>query len=149
MDAHELSIEADLAIGNHAAILDELTELVQRYPLREKFWRQLMLALYRDGRQADSLLAFQRARSVLAEEAGLDPTPDLVELERRVLRQDPNLQVRPPRVRVVGIPRSLDEMIGRSDLLDDLATRSNRYPPPDPVGTGWRRQDASRHRART
>ena len=123
VDAHELSIEADLAIGNHGAILDELTELVQRYPLREKFWRQLMLALYRDGRQADSLLAFQRARSVLAEEAGLDPTPDLVELERRVLRQDPNLQVRPPRVRVVGIPRSLDEMIGRSDLLDDLATR--------------------------
>ena len=123
VDAHELSIEADLAIGNHGAVLDELTELVQRHPLREKFWRQLMLALYRDGRQADSLLAFQRARSALAEEAGLDPTPDLVELERRVLRQDPDLQVRAPRVRVVGIPRSLDEMIGRSDLLDDLAMR--------------------------
>ncbi|MGZ6962372.1 MAG: ATP-binding protein [Ilumatobacteraceae bacterium] len=87
----EERIDADLACGRHEAVVAELEGLVREHPLRERFWGQLMLALYRCDRQSDSLRAFQRARDLLADQLGLEPGPALVELERQVLAQEATL----------------------------------------------------------
>jgi DNA-binding SARP family transcriptional activator/DNA-binding beta-propeller fold protein YncE len=89
--AQEDRVEADLACGRNAELVPELRGLVSAHPLRERPWGQLMLALYRAGRQAEALEAYQQARRVLAEELGIDPGPDLQELERGILRQEPAL----------------------------------------------------------
>jgi hypothetical protein len=73
-----------------------LEQLVREHPLRERFWAQLMLALYRCGRQAEALRAYQRLRTTLVEQIGLDPTHELVDLEAAVLRHDPSLDYRHP-----------------------------------------------------
>ena len=86
--AVEGRLEADLASGWHAEVAGELERLVSEHPLRERLWRLLMLALYRSGRQADALAAYQRARAVLAGELGLEPGHELQELERAVLRHE-------------------------------------------------------------
>jgi WD40 repeat protein/DNA-binding SARP family transcriptional activator len=88
--ALEDRIEADLAVGRRE-VVGELEHLVARHPLRERLWGQLMLALYRSGRQADALRVFQRARAVLIEELGIEPGPELRRLEAAVLAQDPAL----------------------------------------------------------
>ena len=62
---------------------------MQEHPLRERLWAQLMIALYRGGRQGEALRAYQRARTVLGEELGIDPGPELKRLEAAVLAQDP------------------------------------------------------------
>jgi DNA-binding SARP family transcriptional activator len=87
----EERIEADLALGRHAELVSELEALVQAHPLRERPRRQLMLALYRSGRQADALAAYRAARETLLDELGLDPGPELKELEAAILRQDESL----------------------------------------------------------
>jgi DNA-binding SARP family transcriptional activator len=84
-------IDADLAAGRDAVLVPELEQLIAAEPLRERPYGQLMLALYRDGRQADALEAYQRARKILSQEVGLQPGPQLQELERRMLNQDPAL----------------------------------------------------------
>jgi DNA-binding SARP family transcriptional activator/streptogramin lyase len=84
-------IDADLAAGRDAVLVPELEQLIAREPLRERPYGQLMLALYRDGRQAEALETYQRARKMLSEEVGLQPGPQLQELERRMLNQDPAL----------------------------------------------------------
>jgi YVTN family beta-propeller protein len=89
--ALEERIEADLALGRHADLVPELEALVRVHPLREGLRAQLMLALYRSGRQADALAAYQRARRMLAEELGLEPGRRLQELERAILSQDERL----------------------------------------------------------
>ncbi|MEY2571652.1 MAG: adenylate cyclase [Acidimicrobiaceae bacterium] len=91
--ATEDRIEADLECGRHAALVGELQALVQEHPMRERLWGQLMLALYRSGRQADALRAFQDLRVSLSEEAGLEPSPALVRLEAALLAQDASLEV--------------------------------------------------------
>jgi DNA-binding SARP family transcriptional activator/Tfp pilus assembly protein PilF len=78
-------IDADLAAGRHADLIGELSELVAEYPLREPLHGQLMLALYRCGRRADALEAYQRARQVLVAELGLEPGPHLRELETAII----------------------------------------------------------------
>lgn len=88
-------IEADLALGGHAVLVGELEALVARHPLRERPRGQLMLALYRSGRQAEALAGYRRLRQLLATELGLEPSPALRELERRVLQQDPGLDLAP------------------------------------------------------
>ena len=93
LEALEIRIDADLVLGRHESIVAELEELVRAHPFREDFWEFLMLALYRCGRQADALEAFQRARRVLGEELGLDPSPRLRQLEARVLAQDTELDL--------------------------------------------------------
>ncbi|HXV58710.1 MAG TPA: BTAD domain-containing putative transcriptional regulator [Gaiellaceae bacterium] len=93
--ALEDRIEADLRLGRHAAVLPDLEALVVEQPLRERPRAQLMLALYRSGRQSEALRVYRDARVRLAEELGLDPGPELRELERRILVQDPALA--PPR----------------------------------------------------
>nr|WP_239522028.1 BTAD domain-containing putative transcriptional regulator [Geodermatophilus sabuli] len=87
--------EARLARGEAAALVPDLERLVAEQPLREEWWRLLVLALYRSGRQADALGAARRARSVLAEELGADPGPALRAVEAAVLAQDPDLDATP------------------------------------------------------
>ena len=91
LGALEDRIEAQLAIGQHADVIGELEGLTARHPLRERFWEQLMLALYRSGRQAESLAAYQRAHEILADELGIDPSPELRRLHERILAQSPDL----------------------------------------------------------
>ena len=86
--ALEDRIEADLALGRHAELVSELEALVESQPLRERPRGQLMLALYRSGRQADALAAYRDARETLVEELGIEPGPALRELEAAILRQD-------------------------------------------------------------
>jgi len=88
-------IEADLALGRHAQIVSELEALVAADPLRERLHQQLMIALYRCGRQADALAAYQKARRTLAEELGIEPCQQLRQLERAILDQDPSLDPPP------------------------------------------------------
>ena len=89
--ALEDRIEADLAIGQHHELVGELEWLVAHHPYRERLHGQLMLALYRCGRQADALHAYQQARSTLVEQLGIEPGPALRELERAILAQDEKL----------------------------------------------------------
>ena len=94
--AIEDRVDADLALGEHAALTGELQALVTEHPLRERLRGQLMLALYRSGRQAEALETFQTGRRELVEELGLEPSAALRELERAMLRQDPGLEAPGP-----------------------------------------------------
>jgi predicted ATPase/DNA-binding SARP family transcriptional activator len=94
--ALERRFDADLALGRHAALVPELEALVAAQPLRERFRAQLMLALYRANRQADALEVYREARSILVDGLGIDPGPELRDLEQAILRQDPKLDVPAP-----------------------------------------------------
>ena len=95
--ALEDRIDADLALGRHGEVIAELEALVRAHPLRERLWAQLMIALYRGGRQSDALLAFRRARGRLVAEIGVEPGPELRALETAVLAHDPGLAAPGPR----------------------------------------------------
>jgi YVTN family beta-propeller protein len=97
LEALEDRIDADLAIGEQAGLVGELEGLVAAHPLRERFQGQLMLALYRCGRQADALERYRKARESLVGELGLEPGRALQELERAILAQDPALDARSSR----------------------------------------------------
>src|SRR3954454_6722643 len=92
-EAEEERMAAQLAAGRGAELIGELEALVAAEPLREQRWGQLMLALYRAGRQADALAAYNDARKRLDDEVGLEPRPELRELQRAILCQDPALDV--------------------------------------------------------
>ena len=92
LEALATRVEADLALGCHEQVMAELHELVHRYPLRERFHAQLMLALYRSGRQAEALEAYRIARHAFVEELGLEPGRELQELERAILAQDESIE---------------------------------------------------------
>ncbi|MCZ9343222.1 AfsR/SARP family transcriptional regulator, partial [Streptomyces sp. TRM76130] len=87
----ETRLDMDLEQGCHAEAVSELTALTAAHPLRERLRELLMLALYRSGRQAEALAVYADTRRLLAEELGVDPRPELQELQRRVLRADPDL----------------------------------------------------------
>lgn len=89
--ALEDRIAADLALGEHAAVVAEVKQLVDREPLREQLWAHLILALYRSGRQGDALAAYRECRRTLSDELGIDPGPSLRRLEADVLQQSPAL----------------------------------------------------------
>jgi YVTN family beta-propeller protein len=89
--ALEDRIDEDLAAGRHAELVPELERLATDHPLRERLQGQLMRALYGAGRQADALEAYRQARRTLSNELGLEPGPQLQELERKILTQDPEL----------------------------------------------------------
>ena len=91
--AIEEHIEVILALGRHAQAAQRLAELVREHPLRERFSGQLMLALYRCGRQAEALAAFAHARRVLVRELGIEPGPQLRQLHARILAADPDLDL--------------------------------------------------------
>jgi LuxR family transcriptional regulator, maltose regulon positive regulatory protein len=82
---------ADLGLGRHGELAGELEALCRKYPLRERLWELLILALYRSGRQAEALRAYTEIRDRLAGELGIDPGPALRELQARILAQDPSL----------------------------------------------------------
>jgi len=91
MTAVETRIDAELEAGRSAGIIPELETLIAEHPLRERLRGQLILALYRDGRQAEALEVYRETRRLLRDELGLEPSPALRDLERAILRQDPSL----------------------------------------------------------
>ena len=115
--AFEARAEAELALGRHADLVSELEAAVAEQPLREHLHGQLMLALYRCGRQADALEAYRRARRTLVEEIGLEPGAELRALQDAILVQDPALAAP-----AEGLPAPLD---GGSPLL---AGRDRSFP---------------------
>ncbi len=92
LGATEARIDAELALGRHRELVTELETFVDRYPLREILRAQLMTALYRSGRQSDALRVYQRTRHVLGEELGIEPSPDLRDLEMLILQHDPEIR---------------------------------------------------------
>jgi WD40 repeat protein/DNA-binding SARP family transcriptional activator len=94
LEAQETRIEGLLAAGVPGRAIGELEALIARHPWRESLWGLLMLAFYREGRQAEALRSYQRVREILADELGLDPSPELARLHQRVLKQDPGLDLR-------------------------------------------------------
>lgn len=127
--AVEDRIEAELALGHHSEVVGELETLIGEHPLRERLRAQLMLALYRSGRQAEALEAYQDARQALTEELGIEPGRDLRELQQAILNQDSELDPpadesaseRPARGVFVGRRRELADLVGALD--DTLAGR--------------------------
>jgi predicted ATPase/DNA-binding SARP family transcriptional activator len=95
LEALELLVEADLAIGRHAELIGELHQLTGEHPWRERLHAQLMLALYRSGRQADALEAYRHAREVLVEQLGIEPGAELHDLHEAILAHDPALDTPP------------------------------------------------------
>ena len=134
MLALEERIDADMALGQSCELAPELEALVREHPFRERVLGQLMLALYRAGRQAEGLAAFQASRRRLAEELGLEPAPELAELQRKILEQSPALTVSdvfPLRTlgnRPTNLPVHPTPLIGRRDELADVLelVRANR-----------------------
>jgi predicted ATPase/DNA-binding SARP family transcriptional activator len=123
--AVEDRFEVDLSMGLHAEVVEEIRAVVGEHPFRERLWGQLMLALYRCGRQAEALAAYAEARRLLAKELGLDPGPELVSLERAILAHDPALAApRPAQVTskqpAADLPVSLTSFIGRQDQLSAI-----------------------------
>lgn len=102
LTAVELRIEADLVVGRHDELVGELEALVAEHPLRERLRSYLMTALYRSGRQAEALDAYQSARRALVDQLGVEPSTALQELERAILNHDPSLDVEVPATRTVG-----------------------------------------------
>jgi len=96
MRAAETAIDADLAAGRHGGVIGELEALIDEHPLRERLHAQRMLALYRDGRQAEALNAYRFARALLVEEIGVEPGAELQRLHRAILAQDPALELASP-----------------------------------------------------
>ena len=127
LGALEERIEADLTLGRHREIVAELEQLVAEHPLRERLWGQLIVSLYRADRQADALSTYGRARSMLAEELGIDPGPALRELERSILAQDLDIGVPIARavavVAPVRLPTPIGRTVGRDDEIATLRAR--------------------------
>jgi len=118
LSALEDRIEADLELRRHGDLVAELESLVAQHPLRERLRGQLMLALYRSGRQADALEKYRDARVVLVDTLGLDPGPALQELERAILRQDRELSApAAPTAERAGLPSSASPLVGREQEL--------------------------------
>jgi DNA-binding SARP family transcriptional activator len=107
LQAQEWRIDADLHLGRHADLIGELQALATEHPLRERVHAQLMLALYRCGRQGEALAAYQRARAALIEELGAEPGNELRELHQQILTADPALQLQDGAARR---PRSAADM---------------------------------------
>jgi eukaryotic-like serine/threonine-protein kinase len=166
LGALENRLERDLAAGRHPDTISELETLVAEHPLRERFRAQLMLGLYRAGRQAEALDAYQAARRTLLDELGIEPRPELRELQQAILRQDPALDAaaaapdaRPAHSTFVGRERELAELgrtldeafagkgrlvllsgepgIGKSRLAEELAARARARGARVLVGRCW------------
>jgi predicted ATPase/DNA-binding SARP family transcriptional activator len=123
LTALEDRVEADLALGGHGGLVAELEGLLADHPYRERLWGQLMLALYRSGRQADALQAFHRARQVLDEELGIEPSRWLRRRQEQILLQDAALEVpdpTPPPRPQQHLPAQRTSFVGRRRELAEL-----------------------------
>jgi DNA-binding SARP family transcriptional activator len=116
--ALEQRIDAELDLGRHADVVAELEQLVRDQPLRERLRAQLMLALYRSGRQAEALDVYRQTRQTLIDELGIEPSPSLQELERAILRHDEELLPAEPRARATH--RAIVVVGDASTQFDDL-----------------------------
>ena len=124
--AVEVRVEADLAAGRHAELVGELQQLTREHPWRERLHAQLMLALYRAGRQADALEAYRQARGVLVEELGIEPGAELHDLHEAILAHDPALDtpaVPPSLAGVRALPAPPNRTIGRAHDLGAVCER--------------------------
>jgi DNA-binding SARP family transcriptional activator/predicted ATPase len=117
LTAAEHRFDAELAEGKHREVLADLERLVAAEPYRERVWIQLIVALYRNGRQADALETYQRARRILDEELGIEPSSALLALERAVLTQDRALDAPGARSRLDKLPVPESEFIGRANEI--------------------------------
>ncbi|MFE2754411.1 BTAD domain-containing putative transcriptional regulator [Actinosynnema sp. NPDC059335] len=128
----ERRIEADLAAGRAGDLVPELRTLTRAYPLRERFWGQLMLALHGSGRQAEALAAFGAVRELLAEELGVDPSEHLRAVHRTVLAGDAEPEpALSPWTALCQLPPDTADFIGR----DDLCAEASALLTADPSGT--------------
>jgi DNA-binding SARP family transcriptional activator len=123
--AQEALTDLRLADGNHAELVGELEALIVAHPLRERLRGQLMLALYRSGRQADALRAYGETRATLADEMGIDPSAELQRLQRAILTQDPAIAA-PNRTDGStapqhNLPERLTSLVGRDRDLAEAA----------------------------
>jgi predicted ATPase/DNA-binding SARP family transcriptional activator len=139
--ALEERVDADLALGRATELVGELQSLVAAEPLRERLRRQLMLALYRSGRQTDALSAYRDARRALLDELGLEPGTELRALERSILRQDPALDVEPAELRARRrLPAPTTPLVGRqrevADVVELLSRDARLVTLSGPGGTG-------------
>jgi predicted ATPase/DNA-binding SARP family transcriptional activator len=140
LTAIETRLDAELMLGRQDGTVAELQTLVAQHPLRERFRAQLMLALYRKGRQADALALYRETRGAFVEELGLEPGVELRDLERRMLAQDPTLlhtSQAPPGF----LPAQVDSFVGRerevaevTELLAEECTRLVTLSGPGGVG---------------
>ena len=113
-------VDAELELGRHSGVVAELEQRVAAHPLRERLRGQLMLALYRSGRQADALAVYAAGRRMLRDELGLEPGAPLQALQRGVLGHDPGLRWEPPRPVVQGpVHPEPDDEPGRVLVVDD------------------------------
>ena len=122
LTALEARLGAELALGRHRETVDELQRLVAEYPLREQLRAHLMLAMYRCGRRAEALDVYRQGRAVLVAELGMEPGPELRELERAILADDKALAggTTARRVTPAQIPARVAGFTGRQDLLRQL-----------------------------
>ena len=120
VDALEEQFEAALALGQHREIVSELRAALEEDPFRERLWGQLMLALYRSGRQADALDVFQEARRVLAEQLGLEPVPELRRLQEAILEHDPSIAAVPTAARRGNLPAPSTSFVDRERELGQI-----------------------------
>ena len=121
VEAIEDRLAADLACGRDSDLIGELGLLVAEHPLRERLRAQLMLALYRAGRQAEALETMRLGRQILVDELGIEPGPELRELERMILTQDPELSAAPPGGGFgPRLPAPMNETIGRDGELAEI-----------------------------
>jgi DNA-binding SARP family transcriptional activator len=139
--AVEMKAEAELALGRHAELVGELRVLVAANPLRERLRGHLMLALYRSGRQGEALRVFQEGRSVLVDELGVDPGPELQELHQQILLQAASLIVAPEAGAAPkgNLPAPVTSFVGRDAELaaaGKLLRRSRLVTLTGPGGSG-------------
>ncbi len=115
-------IDAELALGNHLEMIPRLERLVEEEPLHERHWARLMLALYRGGRQSDALRAYRRVSEILGEEVGLEPGPELYNLEERILLHDPSLELgsSDAAASLTNLERAVTSFVGREREIERL-----------------------------
>ncbi len=128
----EACLDARLAIGDYANVVALSEAAVSEHPLRERFWAQLMVALYRSGRQAEALRAFQRLRDYLVDAVGIEPSAELVALEDAILNQRDELDWLPAGLQITPVetpsffpspaqicadlPTEVSELLGRDEF---------------------------------
>ena len=132
IDVQDRLVDARLALGDHRELVGQLEQTLAADPLRERAWRQLLLALYRSGQRAEALQAYRRARAVMVSDLGLEPGPELRRLHRQLLADDPDLAPEPPpssAVSLVGgspwapvwqLPAAPGDFTGRAAELDQV-----------------------------